>query len=133
MALSLSIPTRIGVNATYHRAAEVQANWASGTLTVNVYSYATKEARDGNFNPIQTLMQTFPLSVPNYPEQNIPEVTNPAVYNEDGTVLIPAEMVSQAYTIPAVAGYTITAADNLTAKAYELLKTTETFKNATDN
>lgn len=55
MALSLSIPTEFGINATYHRLAALQANWADGGCTGVMYSYLDESARQSGAKPLGTV------------------------------------------------------------------------------
>lgn len=59
MALSLPVPTEFGIDATYHRLAAVQANWADGGCSVMLLSYLNQAARDADAKPLGTLQVTL--------------------------------------------------------------------------
>lgn len=52
MALSLPVPTEFGIDATYHRIATVQANWADGGCSILLYSYIDQASRAAGAKPL---------------------------------------------------------------------------------
>ncbi len=126
MALALEIQTRYGVPATYHKVLSAALNTLTNQLSFEIYSYASKETRDGGFQPLQTARGEFPSIVADVPEETIQPVLSEPNENGEQTVL------EAGYVIEAKKGYTITVEDNLTKKAYELLLTHEDYKNATE-
>jgi len=54
MALSKSIPTGIGVPATYWHVGEASVDYRAKSVRAQMYGYASAEARQAGANPITT-------------------------------------------------------------------------------
>ena len=59
MALSKTMTTPYGVNATYHKINNITISWHSRTCFVDFYSYLNLEARESNKYPLASAYFQF--------------------------------------------------------------------------
>lgn len=59
MALEKVIPTRVGVNATYHKVTSITISWHTKDCYVDVYSYVSQELREQQKSPLATRNYDF--------------------------------------------------------------------------
>ena len=114
MAIQINIPTRYAVDATYHKVLNASLNTLTNQFKFEVYSYVDQNARKSNFAPLQTEAYSCPAKVED-------EVIEPVMDGET--------VVTEGYTL---AGYSIVDGDNLTEKAYQILKLQEKFAQGID-